>query len=305
MNRTLILLSLCLSLTAYAQAFDDGYTFTPTSSDHAEQALTAVSITTSGALGIKLTSQTSLGTCTTPNYYSQKFITSTGYLYVCTPDGWHRVYTSRDGVLPAADLDVPAHTFVAQNEEDGFGFRFINDGCGDFGAGTSDEICAVGNEIYLRATTHLPTTFVQALASETPTAPLRYISQSWFGWYPIASHDTCGADDKGGVDVLSGDGRAYLCDGTSVQKLAVVLSATASVNFESITNATEGTATLTLTGAVSGQSVHCNPTGALESGLVKSYEYVSAADTITIVEYNGSAALIDPAAVNFNCTITF
>ncbi len=60
-------------------------------SDHAGQALTAASLTTTGALGVKLTSQASLGTCTSPNYWSLKSITGTEKTHICTPSGWMRI----------------------------------------------------------------------------------------------------------------------------------------------------------------------------------------------------------------------
>lgn len=229
-----------------------------------------------------------------------------GNTYQCDGNGaWAQVYTTRDGLMPSADVDIPAHMFYANNDEDGYYFRALNDGCIDFGAGPGDYMCSIANELHFYSTTHQATTFVQVLAKEPQGSPFLIINAGGYtGESANNSLATCNSSSKGGRQTLSSDGRSYYCDGTTVLPLAVILSNTASLNFPNILAGDEKTMTMTVTGAVTTDGVFCSPLAPLEGGLVISYSYVSSADTVTITERNATVGDIDPVAVNFKCVIT-
>lgn len=82
----------------------------------------------------------------------------------------------------------------------------------------------------------------------------------------------------------------------------VQLRQSVTVDFGSITNATTGTATATVTGAASGDEVVVNAPS-LEADLVLGNAHVSAANTVTIRIGNISAAPINPASQAFIITV--
>jgi len=82
----------------------------------------------------------------------------------------------------------------------------------------------------------------------------------------------------------------------------VQLRSSVTVDFGSITNATTGTATATVTGAASGDEVVVNAPS-LEADLVLANAHVSAANTVTIRIGNISAAPINPASQAFIITV--
>jgi len=82
----------------------------------------------------------------------------------------------------------------------------------------------------------------------------------------------------------------------------VQLRQSVTVDFGSITNATTGTATATVTGAAVGDEVVVNAPS-LEADLVLANAHVSAANTVTIRIGNVSAAPIDPASQAFIITV--
>lgn len=229
-----------------------------------------------------------------------------GATYQCDGNGtWAQIYTSRDGILPTADADIPAHMFFANNDEDGFFFRALNDGCIDFGAGAGDYACSIANELYFYSTTHQATTFVNTLAKDPQGQPFLIVNAgAYTGEAANNSLATCNSSSKGGRQTLASDGRSYYCDGTTVLPLAVILSNTASIDFPNTLAGDEKVETMTVTGAVTTDAVLCAPLVALDSGLVISYSYVSASNTVSIVERNASVGDIDPAAKNFKCVIT-
>ena len=82
----------------------------------------------------------------------------------------------------------------------------------------------------------------------------------------------------------------------------IQLRQSVTVDFGSITNATTGTATATVTGAASGDEVVVNAPS-LEADLVLGNAHVSAANTVTIRIGNISAAPINPASQAFIITV--
>jgi len=82
----------------------------------------------------------------------------------------------------------------------------------------------------------------------------------------------------------------------------VQLRQSVTVDFGSITNATTGTATATVTGAAVGDEVVVNAPS-LEADLVLANAHVSAANTVTIRIGNISTAPIDPASQAFIITV--
>jgi hypothetical protein len=105
-----------------------------------------------------------------------------------------------------------------------------------------------------------------------------------------------------GVDVtgnLTASGTLRVGGGTVV---ANILSATATLDFGSIgSNGTE-TLTITVTGAVAGDSVFLGVPAGLDAGLVFCAS-VTAANTVTVRMHNSSGGSIDPASGTFRATV--
>lgn len=101
----------------------------------------------------------------------------------------------------------------------------------------------------------------------------------------------------------SGDLKQVMLLTPGIQYYAgVQLRSSVTVDFGSITNATTGTATATVTGAASGDEVVVNAPS-LEANLVLANAHVSAANTVTIRVGNISGAPIDPASQAFIITV--
>lgn len=118
-----------------------------------------------------------------------------------------------------------------------------------------------------------------------------------------AATPACAAGSTGSVSCDADDSRAYYCDGTTVQRVAFSLTASASLNFASMADNAEATATMTVTGAATTDAVSCNPTAAIEAGIHVAYAYVSSANTVTVVALNGSGGVVDPAAATYACAV--
>jgi hypothetical protein len=98
---------------------------------------------------------------------------------------------------------------------------------------------------------------------------------------------------------LTASGTLRVGGGTVV---ANILSATATLDFPSIgSNGTE-TLTITVTGAVAGDSVFLGCPAGLDAGLIFCAS-VTAADTVTVRMHNSSGGSIDPASGTFRATV--
>jgi hypothetical protein len=98
---------------------------------------------------------------------------------------------------------------------------------------------------------------------------------------------------------LTASGTLRVGGGTVV---ANILSATATLDFGSIgSNATE-TLTITVTGAVAGDSVFLGCPAGLDAGLVFCAS-VTAADTVTVRMHNSTGGAVDPASATFRATV--
>jgi hypothetical protein len=111
------------------------------------------------------------------------------------------------------------------------------------------------------------------------------------------------ADDSADAPLTCGNltasGTLQVGGGTAV---ANILSATATLDFGSIgSNATE-TLTITVTGAVAGDSVFLGCPAGLDAGLVFCAS-VTAADTVTVRMHNSTGGAVDPASATFRATV--
>jgi hypothetical protein len=98
---------------------------------------------------------------------------------------------------------------------------------------------------------------------------------------------------------LTASGTLQVGGGTVV---ANILSATATLDFGSIgSNATE-TLTITVTGAVAGDSVFLGCPAGLDAGLIFCAS-VTAADTVTVRMHNSTGGSVDPASGTFRATV--
>jgi len=94
-------------------------------------------------------------------------------------------------------------------------------------------------------------------------------------------------------------GTVTIGSGTPIAK---VLSATATLDFSSIASNDTHTLTMTVTGAVAGNSVFVGVPAALDANLIWCAS-VTAADTVTIRMHNSSGASIDPASGTYRATV--
>ena len=212
---------------------------------------------------------------------------------------------STAGVLPTADTDVPAHAFIAQNEEGGFPFRALRDGCWDLGAGSNDEICTVDGQIRIGGSSvTLPTTQIAQGANPT-NATMRWYADAaqFFGVLPTTDTTGCAAGKEGGIRALSSDHTLRYCDGTTLQRVGFILTNSGVLDFPSLNNNEDASLTMTVTGAATGEAVACNPTGPIETGLQVSYSYVSGTNTVTVVIHDASGGTVDPAAATYRCVV--
>ena len=105
-----------------------------------------------------------------------------------------------------------------------------------------------------------------------------------------------------GVDVvgnLTASGTVRVGGGTVVTN---ILSATATLDFPSISSNDTHTLTITVTGAVAGDSVFLGVPAGLNAGLIFCAS-VTAADTVTVRMHNSSGGSVDPASGTFRATV--
>lgn len=89
---------------------------------------------------------------------------------------------------------------------------------------------------------------------------------------------------------------------TSSSAIQDVLSATATLNFPSIGSNSTEELTLTVTGAVAGDTVALGAPSSLEASLV-AFGFVSAANTVTIRLHNSGGGAVDPASATWRATV--
>jgi len=102
-----------------------------------------------------------------------------------------------------------------------------------------------------------------------------------------------------GVTNLTASGTLRVGGGTVV---ANILSATATLDFPSIGSNDTETLTITVTGAVAGDSVFLGCPAGLDAGLVFCAS-VTAANTVTVRMHNSSGGSVDPASGTFRATV--
>jgi hypothetical protein len=98
---------------------------------------------------------------------------------------------------------------------------------------------------------------------------------------------------------LTASGTLRVGGGTVVEN---ILSATATLDFPSIGSNDTETLTITVTGAVAGDSVFLGCPAGLDAGLIFCAS-VTAADTVTVRMHNSSGGSVDPASATFRATV--
>lgn len=94
-------------------------------------------------------------------------------------------------------------------------------------------------------------------------------------------------------------GKIAIGGGTPISK---ILSATATLDFPSISTNTSSDLTITVTGATTGSSVELGLTSSPTAGIVF-MGFVSAADTVTVRAFNVTGSSINPASQSFRATV--
>lgn len=215
------------------------------------------------------------------------------------------------GTLARANRDLYANAFIASNlTADGgvgtYSFMSNTDSCAKLGAGSQSTICASSNTLSFAGTTSQQTAYiVQPACGVNQTCRWFADTGYFFGLFPTTDTTGCAAGNAGGLRYVSTDNTFRGCNGTSLLKLAYVLtSAETSLDFGNLASHDSETLTITLTGATTSDVVICRPTGG--TGLTANidiHEYVSAADTISLTAHNDSGGNVDPAATTFKCQI--
>jgi hypothetical protein len=115
----------------------------------------------------------------------------------------------------------------------------------------------------------------------------------------ISARTGAGALTPFGCSNLTASGTLQVGGGTVV---ASILSATATLDFPSISGNDTHTLTITVTGAVAGDSVFLGVPATLDAGLIFCAS-VTAADTVTVRLHNSSGSPVDPASGTFRATV--
>jgi hypothetical protein len=110
---------------------------------------------------------------------------------------------------------------------------------------------------------------------------------------------TIGTSGSDVVGNFTASGTLRVGGGTVV---ASILSATATLDFPSISNNAIETLTITVTGAVAGDSVFLGCPAGLDAGLVFCAS-VTAANTVTVRMHNSTGGPVDPASGTFRATV--
>lgn len=101
--------------------------------------------------------------------------------------------------------------------------------------------------------------------------------------------------------IIGGSGGVKI-GSTSSAAIQNVLSATATLNFPSISSNSTEQLTITVTGAVEGDTVALGAPSGLEASLV-AFGFVSAANTVTIRLHNSGGGAVDPASATWRATV--
>lgn len=91
--------------------------------------------------------------------------------------------------------------------------------------------------------------------------------------------------------------------GTNGTIINEIIKVTLNGNIGSVNSLSEGNLTLIVTNAAVNSTVYVSPAGGLPAGLLISYAYVSAANTVSIKFYNATGIAINPAARDFYITV--
>lgn len=169
-----------------------------------------------------------------------------------------------DGVLAAANVDVPGHTFIAQAADGEYGFRNLNNARVDFGAGTTDYCQTVVNEVQCASPWQFVQVEVDTIGAATPSRDK--IDLFFPRPYPFASLSTCDSDHQGVLKTLTTDGRTYQCNGTVNQSFAFRSAWSGALDFAVFASSGCQTLTFTATGAALDEPLSIGGCGSVMNG---------------------------------------
>lgn len=212
-------------------------------------------------------------------------------------------FTDSQKVNP--DLMITPYSVVSQAASGERAFGVAHDGarvC--FGTDSGACMSSVSGVISSNAAMEVSTISVDTLGLKTSSRGR--IEMFYPQPYPFNSLLACDSDHKGVIQTLSTDGRTYVCDGTTNQRVAYSLtSAATSLDFGSIASHGTETLTITLTGATTTDIPLCRPTsGGAPTTDIDIHEYMSAANTVSLVAHNDSGGNVDPPATTYTCIVT-
>jgi hypothetical protein len=127
---------------------------------------------------------------------------------------------------PAEDLwvnTVNAQAMAADGGAGGYSLKAQRDSCIDFGQGLNDEICASGDTLTFQGTAALQTVSILQPANPASTTVRWFVGSAgaFFGFFPTTDTTGCAAGTAGGIRYLSTTNALVVCNGSSLQRLAV------------------------------------------------------------------------------------
>lgn len=147
------------------------------------------------------------------------------------------------------------------------------------------------------------TTSTDYIAPRQSTLPVTVNGAHGVVLAPQASVDACVGGLKGQVTGLSSDGELYACDGTMSARLQRALwSASTAIDVGNLASHASETHTITVTGATTADLAVCRPLTEPTAD-IDAHEWISAADTVSIKFHNDSGGNVDPASINYQCTV--
>lgn len=247
-------------------------------------------------------SVSSLGTCAAPNAGAVVWLTSASELWDCDGTTWRRVFTSRDGVLPNADVAVPAYQFVAQAAEGEYAFKANNRAKWDFGDGVSDECVSTGGKVSCSSWSFADAS-TDVIATKTSNVNLQASLQRYFRFIPISAL-TCGTNDSGGLQASSTDGnRPRWCDGTTAYRMSRVVEVAVTADVAEIAASSCLATSVTVTGAAAADTIWANADFALPLGVLVGNVRSTAANSVELTLCNVTAGSLDPASGSYRFRI--
>lgn len=204
---------------------------------------------------------------------------SVDHLVVTNPNTGADALTVLGGRVRLAPVDVNSNAYFYFDSASGFYFaNYLN----------------IADGAYIR---------VDNLEPKRSTETVSLYGAHGLTLVPQASVDACSSGREGQITTLTTDGFAYQCNGAINTRLQGTLwSAVTSIDVGNLASHGVESHTVTVTGATTADLPTCRPLTAPTTD-IDTHEYVSAANTVTIMFHNDSGGNVDPAATDYQCIV--